>query len=232
MNIVGIDACRFGWCAIGSYQNQLFWSCFSDMNSLIESYPKLNRILIDIPIGLTSQNFKRTVDAQARTFLNKRKSSIFSPPCREALNAKNYKESLAINKKIVGNGISIQAYNIGQKILEIDRWLNSKPKNIEVYEAHPELCFKTLNNENDPDYSKHTKKGIDQRKNIIFSHDEALKSVFENLMASFKRSEVKRDDILDAMVLYLINKKSLKLKVIADDNIIDETGKSVGIVYG
>lgn len=232
MNILGLDACKMGWCGIGSINNRLFWGCFSGLEEVVNKYPMINRILIDIPIGLSSKNFKRTVDAKARTLLGHRKSSIFSPPCREAVYAENYKEALALNKKIEGKGISVQAYNISSKIKETDLWVDQKSSNIQIFEAHPELCFKTLNNNTDVEFSKHTKEGIDQRKNIIFSHDEALKSVFENLMSDFKRNQVKRDDILDAMALYLINKNSEELKIISDDNSIDETGKKVGIVCG
>jgi predicted RNase H-like nuclease len=232
MNIIGLDACKYGWCGVGRINNRLFWGCFSGLEEVVNQYPMINRILIDIPIGLSSENYKRTVDAKARTLLDHRKSSIFSPPCREACNAENYKDALALNRKIEGKGISVQAYNISSKIKETDLWVNQKSSNIQIFEAHPELCFKTLNNTKDLDYSKHSKEGIDQRKNIIFSHDEALKSVFENLMADFKRSQVKRDDILDAMALYLINKNSEKLKTISDENSIDETGKKVRIVYG
>jgi predicted RNase H-like nuclease len=189
-------------------------------------------MLIDIPIGLSSKNFLRTVDTVARTHLSIRKSSIFSPPSREALRAEKYQNALTINKHIEGKGISIQAFNIGNKISEIDAWLDKKRSGLEVLEAHPELCFKTLNQDKDIPHSKHSKEGIDARKEVIFSSEKKLKNVYEDLMKNYKRSEVKADDILDAMALFLINKNSEHLKIISDENNIDETGKKVGIVYG
>ncbi len=232
MNIIGIDASKYGWCGIGMINKKMVWGCFKNMDEIVEKHPDLSRMLIDIPIGLSSKNFLRTVDVKARTYLTQRKSSIFSPPCREALSAGNYQKALAVNKRIEGKGISIQAFNIGGKINEIDTWLDKKQSGFEVFEAHPELCFKSLNANEDLAFSKHTKDGIYQRQNIIFKHDENLKAVFEDLMSSFKRSQVKPDDILDAMALFLINKNSRELKIISDDNAIDETGKKVGIVYG
>jgi len=232
MNILGLDACRMGWCAVGVVNNKFCYACFEDLNQLLETYPNLNRILIDIPIGLSSTHFKRTVDTQARTFLDKRKSSIFSPPSREALSADNYKEALAINRTIEGKGISIQAYNIGAKIKEVDDWYATKPEQLQIYEAHPELCFKTLHQGRDLEHSKHEKKGIELRQHIIFQQEYALKKVYDHLMLTYKRNQLKPDDILDAMALYLINRMSEKLKVVTDDNTIDETGKKVGIVYG
>ena len=232
MNVIGLDACKMGWCGIGVINKKIISDCFEDLHDLTAKHPNLERILIDIPIGLSSKNFERTIDSQARQLLNKRKSSIFSPSCREALYANNYKEALAINKEICGKGISIQAYNIGSKIKEVDEWYNTKPDRLQVYEAHPELCLKTLNQNTDLEFSKHDKAGIEERKKILFKHNNSLNEHFERLMKSFKRKDVKPDDILDAMSLFSINLRSKTLKYVQDENSIDETGKKVCIVYG
>lgn len=232
MNTAGIDACKSGWCAIGNIKNKLFWGCFANLDELMKKYTQIDRILIDIPIGLSSSNFKRTLDAKARTHLNTRKSSIFSPPSREALYADHYKQALAINREIEGKGLSIQSYNIGSKIKEVDEWFNTKPKQLQVYEAHPELCFKSLNQNQDLEFSKHDKVGIKERQNLLFSLDKNLEAIYTNLLKNYKRNQVKPDDILDAMALFLVNNTSEQLKVIADENTIDETGKKVRIVYG
>ena len=231
MNFIGLDACKLGWCGIGLYDNTLIWDCYKNLDEVLKKHPNIQRILIDIPIGLSSINFSRTVDTQARTYLNKRKSSIFSPPCREALQAKTYKEALAINRQICKKGISIQAYNIGSKIKAVDQWLEHKPETIQVFEAHPELCFKTLNNNCDLKYSKHDKAGLDDRLEILLRHNKILEFIYQDILKQFKRYEVKRDDILDAMALFLIQSFS-KLKYFEDNNNIDETGKRVRIVYG
>jgi len=232
LNVLGIDACKKGWCVVGRIENRLVWGCFTKIEDVVSTYPDVDRILIDIPIGLSSKHFMRTVDAKARKYLEKRKSSLFSPPCREALFANTYKEALAINRAITGKGISIQAYNISSKIKEIDEWFTSKPEEIKVYEAHPELCFKTLNGNQDLQYSKHEKEGLEIRKDIVFHHLEDLKPAFAALLKTYKRSEVKPDDILDAMALLLVNLKPQPLDTIYDENAADETGKKVGIVYG
>jgi predicted RNase H-like nuclease len=164
--------------------------------------------------------------------LTKRKSSIFSPSCREALYAKNYKDALALNRQVCGKGISIQAYNIGPKIKEVDEWLNSQPKQLQVYEAHPELCFKSLNDHQDLKFSKHDKVGIEERKQIVFGYENRLKPYFEKLLKNYKRNQVKPDDILDAMALFAVASKSETLRYVEDENNIDETGKHVRIVWG
>ncbi|NBC56872.1 MAG: DUF429 domain-containing protein [Bacteroidetes bacterium] len=231
-NFIGLDACRMGWCGIGQIEGKLIWGCFKSLENLIETYPALKLILIDIPIGLSSKHASRTVDAKARTHLKRRKSSIFSPPCREALYAKNYQEALKINRKITGKGISIQAYNISPKIKAVDEWLSEKPNDLDIYEAHPELCFKTLNKNIDLKYSKHDKTGLKERQNLLFDLDSNLKSVYKDFMTTYKREHIKPDDIFDAMSLYLIAKKQHSLQYIADDNTEDEREIPIRIVYG
>jgi len=232
VDVLGIDACRKGWCVTGKVGHVLVWGCYNDINDVIAAYPNVDRILIDIPIGLSSKGYMRTVDAKARKQLSKRKSSIFSPPCREAVFTSTYKDALEINKQITGKGISIQAYNISSKIREIDEWFNQKPIGLEVLEAHPELCFKTLNRCEDLQFSKHQNEGIKERQEILFYHNTELKPLYEDILNTYKRSEVKPDDILDAMALLLVNLKSESLDIINDDNNVDETGKHVGIVCG
>lgn len=231
-NVVGLDACKMGWCGIGQVGDDLFWGCYSHLDDLINHYPNLQHLLIDIPIGLTSHHFTRTIDTKARTYLNKRKSSIFSPPCREALYAKDYKEALAINREITGKGLSIQAYNIGPKIKAVDEWYSQKPQHLDVYEAHPELCFKTLNHNTDLEYSKHDKQGLEERRRLLFRKDKRLKAIYHDLLNTYKRKAVKPDDILDAMALYIVGSTSTDFSFIADQNSIDANGKPVRLVVG
>ncbi len=231
-NFIGLDACKKGWCGIGQMDGELFWDCYKSLEDLLSNYPQINLMLIDIPIGLSSKNFTRTVDAKARTYLNKRKSSIFSPPCREALYAENYQEALKINRQITGKGLSIQAYNIGPKIKAVDEWYDNKPKQLDVYEAHPELCFKRLNDNQDLQYSKHDKKGLQERQDLLFTLDKNLESVYTTLLKTHKRQEVKPDDILDALALYLTAKTPKLLNYISDNNDKDTTNKPVRIVGG
>lgn len=232
MNVMGVDACKLGWCGVGVIQNEKVWGCFESLNSLTLALPNLNRILIDIPIGLSSETFTRTIDSKARTYLQYRKSSIFSPPCREVVYVDGYKEALSLNQTICGKGISIQAYYICPKIKETDKWYETKPNSIEAFEAHPELCFKTLNRGKDLKFSKHNKSGIEERLEILLKIDKSIKLVYNDFLKKYKRSQVKRDDILDAMALMMVGVGKTELKYFEDENPIDASGKPVRIVYG
>ena len=87
------------------------------------------------------------------------------------------REVLKINQKITGKGTSIQAYNISPKIKAVDEWLNEKPNGLDIYEAHPELCFKTLNKNIDLEYSKHDKSGV-KGSNCTLSSTDQLRCLF------------------------------------------------------
>jgi len=127
---VGIDSCRKGWCYTSITDGS---GCKTgvapDIEWIWNNFNKANLILIDIPIGLPSISH-RTCDTRARRFLGAGKtSSVFAPPCREALYAKNYEEACEINQKILGKKTSRQAWSIAPKIREVDEFLRSHPVN-------------------------------------------------------------------------------------------------------
>ena len=66
-------------------------------------------------------------------------ASVFVTPVRSALATGDYQRALAINRELTGGGISRQAFNLREKILQVDRWYSERP--CPVVEAHPELCF-------------------------------------------------------------------------------------------
>lgn len=119
---LGVDGCRGGWIAAVIYCNSFItWEVFRTIQDLWSKYgnPPLNasRILIDIPIGLVERGFvSRECDKLARISLKRpRSSSIFTPPCRSALYAKDFEHANQINRKCTKKGISIQTWNISKK---------------------------------------------------------------------------------------------------------------------
>jgi len=58
-----------------------------------------------------------------------------------ALEASSYSEAVGANRRATGGtGISQQAWNLRDKILDVDAWVHSKPGMV-VVEAHPEVSF-------------------------------------------------------------------------------------------
>ena len=98
-------------------------------------------VAIDIPIGLPVAT-PREADLRARDFLGARRNSIFLTPVREAIEAQTHALATQAASARTGVGISQQAYALGRKILEVERWLPSSPS--PVYEVHPEVSFAVL----------------------------------------------------------------------------------------
>jgi len=171
----------------------------ADIESLWKTFNKAGLILIDIPIGLAS-NSQRACDAEARRFLGPRASCVFSPPCREALYAENYRKACNINQKILGKKISRQAYNILPKIREVDELLRSHPPaRKRIRESHPEVCFRALAGE--PVLQpKKTAEGFAARLAILSRYLPDAGKIIAEALARFRRKDVKRDDVVDSMV--------------------------------
>jgi len=232
MKIAGIDSCPLGWIVVLHDTNGFSYKAVSSIEELIEFHTDLQRIFIDIPIGLSSEKFTRTIESKLRKELGKRSSTIFTPACRKAVYAQNYDEAREINKEILGKSISIQSYNISKKIKEVDQFMEIKATELEIYESHPEICFKYLNNSEIIQTKKSTKEGFQERFQLLQKHYPQLKSVYHNIIETYSKSKVKQDDILDAMVLCVSNLNSKeKLRYLQDENDLDEKGILVKITY-
>jgi len=145
---IGVDGCKAGWFfdAI-SPGDELEFGIFAAIEKLWRTYSEAEWILIDIPIGLPSNEIKmRPCDKAARQVLSpKRHHSIFSPPNREALAAESYPEACKINHHVCGRKISIQAWHISRKIKEVDDLMKAHPAAQDILkETHPEVCFWAL----------------------------------------------------------------------------------------
>lgn len=233
MKIAGIDSCPLGWIVILHNSEKFSYEAVKSIDELMELHPDLQRLFIDIPIGLSSENFTRTLESKLRKELGSRSSTIFTPACRKAIYASDYDEARAINKEILGKSISIQSYNISKKIKEVDQFLESKSEDLEIYESHPEICFKYLNDSEVIQTKKSTKEGFQERFELLQKYDLQLKSVYQNITETFPKSKVKPDDILDAMVLCVSNLRSNSsgLRFVEDENNKDENGFFVKVAY-
>jgi predicted RNase H-like nuclease len=158
-------------------------------------------IAIDIPIGLLDSPVPggRSCDRDARKLLGRpRASSVFSPPTRPGLAARNYAEVVARN----GAGMSKEAFNILPKIREVDALMTSKLQD-RVLEAHPELAFRRLAGHP----MRHNKKtSAGRRERVVLlrrSFGKWFPDVTRVRLAHGLR-HVAFDDVLDACALALV----------------------------
>ena len=202
--IVGIDGCKFGWIAIKiNSETQFSITKHSNFISIIKQYPSAEKYLVDMVIGLADENHPREVESLARQELKpNRGSTVFTPPCRAAVYEETYDAAKEKNKAILGKSFSIQAWNIVPKMREVDEFIleNKEYKN-RIFEAHPEVCFASLNNQTPMIFKKKEKVGIEERINLLQSIFPKSTEIFEKGNSQFLKKEVKSDDLADALGL-------------------------------
>lgn len=159
-------------------------------------------VLLDMPVGLPHADSPvRKCDRAARRLLGRRGVTVFSPPCREALSAKSYRQACSINQRVVGRKISLQAWNIAPKIRECDQIFRSRPAlSHRLLEAHPELCFAALAGGplSEP---KRTAQGRARRLALLEGVLPAAGAFFRETLGQTSRKALAPDDLLDAMTL-------------------------------
>lgn len=142
--VLGLDACRRGWIAVavGDAVTGAYFA--EDIRSLIAralADGPLAVVAVDMPIGLADRG-QRQADLLARAEIGPLWASVFMTPAREALLAADQAAASAINRRLTGHGISIQAFALKPKLLEVERWARATA--IRVVEIHPEVCFARL----------------------------------------------------------------------------------------
>lgn len=199
--LAGVDGCRGGWVvAVAEDWPPRNLNIFrvENIQEVIEKTKDFKAVCIDMPIGLDKV---RQCDVIARKLLQRGASRVFSAPIRESLVTESYPEFLEVHKKVMGKGISKQAWNITKKIIEVDNIMT--PELQEVYlEFHPEISWLKFTGR--VLTSKHKSEGIQERINAIpFDMDYESKR---------KELKVNLDDILDAIIGIASAKGSLESK--------------------
>jgi predicted RNase H-like nuclease len=203
LRFVGVDGCRSGWLSV-ALDGDGGWDI-----AVHETFPELWRahqgadhILVDVPIGLRSDGSEeRACDKQARRLLGSpRGSSVFPAPCRPALAAEDHEEASRINRLRTGRGLSVQSWAIAPKIDEVDRFLRSNAgARRAVREVHPEVLFWGLNGGVPVATKKKRTVGFQERFTILSHLNPLTDAIVSHGLSRWRRSEVARDDILDAL---------------------------------
>lgn len=229
---LGVDGCTDGWIAVWyDDRGYLGSDLYDDIEALWSTHgDSAETILIDVPIGLREDSSKkRPCDDAARTKLGRpRGSSVFAVPVRDAVHEKSYLEAKTTQEDQTDGSLGVQSWNISDKIAELDTFLRkTKPEAQGVIrEAHPEVCFWALNDENATQYSK-----TGQPAAAFWERIDILKpstpGVVEHIHdASIDlNAKVGNDDVVDAFVLALTaSPKTGPLQVLPDEWPEDDSG--------
>jgi len=203
MIFVGADGCKAGWFTVLLTENT-DWkvNVFPDVFSLWNKFSSASVILLDVPIGLREKDpQERLCDIEARKLLGpKRRSSVFPAPCRAAIDAKTYEEASDINEQMAKRRLSLQTWNIIPKVREVDILLsNDESAKSRIREIHPEICFWALAGRHPMKNPKREEDGFLERIQVLRSVCPYTNDIISHALSTYRRNEVARDDILDAL---------------------------------
>jgi predicted RNase H-like nuclease len=147
--LIGVDGCPAGWISVWKAPRKAvrlqLYGTFAD---LMRAAPDDAVIAIDIPIGLSAvtEEGGRACEREARRFLGRKASSVFSTPSHAAIHAPDYAAACRIIRaELPGRrGLSKQSWNIADKIREVGRVVKANRRPIHIFESHPEVVFATL----------------------------------------------------------------------------------------
>jgi len=210
--VVGVDGCRTGWVSVCLTDRlaDVSWSA-----SIAEVWARgqtADRLLVDMPIGLPSAPADNRPEPDARLHLPGRTATLFSVPCRQAVYASDYATAHAINREILGRGISRQSYALCAAIREVDGFLEIQPQaRDKIWESHPELCFAYLNGQGRsfiPLASKHTASGRQERIKLLLACEPQTRDILAQAEANSRLNRLTAD-VLDALALAVCAKLGL-----------------------
>lgn len=229
----GVDGCRAGWFCVGLADGRLSGSLHPTLSTFLEGTCAADNILIDIPIGLKcGADGARRCDVLARQLLGPRASSVFSAPIRELLQAGTYLEANALSRQLADKGLSKQTWNICAKIREVDRIMQTCDKAREsLHEAHPELCFCGLNRGRPMQHSKRSPAGHEERLALLARHLPHVEAFLDHMLKSYPRSQLARDDVLDATVCALTASMQSVWQYLPEPGERDRAGLPMSIVF-
>lgn len=142
--VLGVDACKRGWIAIaveGGITGAYVAEDIQALAAMAQADGPLEVVAIDMPIGLPDRGH-RQADVLARAAIGPLWPSVFMTPVREAVMAADHATASAISRELTGQGISIQAFGLKPKLLQVEQWVRQTP--VRVVEIHPEVCFARL----------------------------------------------------------------------------------------
>ena len=204
--VAGVDGCPAGWFVVARIKPDACWLCtwrpsFAEIVDLVGDTAIL---AVDIPIGLLdhAQPGGRQCDRAARQVLGSgKRSSIFSAPSRDVLDAATHAEANARSKagSVWGVGVSLQTFCITGKVREVDDALRGgRASQDRVREVHPELAFWEMGGRGLVPPNKKTTAGVQERRHLLEGTGWFSRLDFGEVLARFPRRDVGRDDILDA----------------------------------
>lgn len=230
---VGVDGTKGGWIAACVEAGVINIKMFTTIDALCAEYSDADSVIIDIPIGLPESKADIRPDKELRERLKGKASSVFSTPCRQAIQELKKQDAKEQNSKVLGKSLSEQSLALCGKINEVDVFLqNNKAWQNRLVESHPEYVFMTLNDGKPIFESKKTKEGLNARIALLRRYTQNIDRVLEetSLLPGMKK---RLDDMIDAICLAVVGELGLtnKFRSIPEKAEKDSNGLKMQIVY-
>jgi predicted RNase H-like nuclease len=202
----GLDGITGGWIAatrVAGSQSRLQRLESMQAALALVTTQRVAALVVDIPIGLLSRTPRRA-DVEARAFLGRKHSSVFSSPYHAMLSAAALplrdaqKEAGRLRRELDGGrrGCTIQATAILPKIAEAERAITATEKGW-VFEGHPEVTIAILNGGSPVLSKKDRVVGRDERLALLLPYFGDLRPyVIEG-----RKLGAQPDDVLDAFAM-------------------------------
>ena len=228
--VVGVDGCKDGWAAAALTGDRLEFSVYKSIADVFTAHADAERILIDMIIGLPESANDLPPEAQLRTLLRGKASSVFNRPCRQAVYA-DAKDASAVNKAVLGKALSAQSIGIIPKIRELDEHLVAHPEHLtRLYESHPELVFAKLSGAPVSE-KKRESDGERKRLSILSQFIPSVRAAIEH--SGIRKQQAATDDLIDAACLAVAARLSLTqpLLSVSERPQTDARGLIMQVVY-
>ena len=231
--VAGIDGCPAGWFYVAiDGSGEFRFDAVRRFEQAIEALGNADLVLVDIPIGLPGKGQRvRHCDVEARRVISPRGSTLFPAPSRAATMASSYEAGCAANRQEIGVGLSRQCWGIVPKIREVDRFMRRIVSRPPVREMHPEVAFWSLNGNRPLLESKKSAVGLEARLAILTDYFEGAEACFAACESTFRRRDVARDDIVDAMAGAVTALQAPRLSTFPARPRQDSSGLVMEIVY-
>lgn len=196
-SVIGVDGCPAGWIAViwGEALTHRLCRSFAEVLALDAAI-----IAVDMPIGFPARE-GRQAEKDVRKRLGARQSSVFAVPTRAAVACGDYREACAANLEAADppKKISKQIFHLFPKMREIDALITPALQQ-RVHESHPELAFWAMNGGEPLPLPKKVRgtphpPGLALRRTLLERAGFPLGAMPD---ASYRRSDVAADDLLDA----------------------------------
>jgi predicted RNase H-like nuclease len=187
--VIGLDAHKKGWVGVilenGQFSKAVNFRAFEEV---VADCADMAVIAVDIPIGLSDDDFRPT-DQLAKNFVGGRRGSVFPVPPYPAMAAPSYPKAQECCRRLTGRGMSKQSYSLRTRIFEVEPFAAEDSRVIEV---HPEVSFRSMA-ARPLSYGKRTWGGVAERRRLL--HDAGVR-LPDDLGEGVNR--VGFDDLFDA----------------------------------